>query len=148
MNTKLKKQKKNTKKINISNSELKLEELTGNECFICLELLNNNETVIKLNESAYYNKICDCNGWVHNFCLNKWYSIAYICPICRKTIFSQPVNQNIIIINNDDVRNSGLYFIILVISKINKKILLLTAISILYYTFFIKKQYSEKGYAY
>jgi len=148
MNTKLKKQKKTHKKINIINPELKLEELTGNECFICLELLNNNETVIKLNESDYYNKICDCNGWVHNFCLNKWYSIAYICPICRNTIFSQTVNQNIIIINNDDVRNSGVYFIILVISKINKKLLLLTAISILYYMFFIKKQYSEKGYAY
>jgi len=148
MNTKLKKYKKTqkNKNINIMNQKSNLNESNNNddinndECFICLELLHNDEKVIKLNESIYYKKICDCNALVHNYCLNKWYSIAYICPICRKNIFSQhvPVSQNIVIINNGR-QNSSLHHFIIIVSKMNTKLVFILSVAILCYMIFIQK---------
>jgi hypothetical protein len=153
MNTKLKKYKKTQKNKNINimsqfsnlkDSNLKdstnNDDIKNNECFICLELLHNDETVIKLNESIYYKKICDCNAMVHNYCLNKWYSFTYICPICRTNIFSQqvPVSQNIVIINNGR-QNSSLHHFIIIVSKMNTKLVIILSIAILYYMIFIQK---------
>ncbi len=92
MNTKLKKNKNKNKnkKENQDNFE-EPEKLCDpkSECFICLEIYYENEIPIKLNESTYYSKKCECNVWVHNFCLDKWYFTSYyICPICREYIFT------------------------------------------------------------
>ena len=169
MNTKLKKNNKNKNK----KQELKIKELIcENECFICLEIYYNTEIPIKLNESHNYPKKCECNIWVHNFCLDKWYSTSfYICPICREDIFTDVnlnqntdinlnqntdinqnqntdinLNQNIIIINNNTQISRNF---IIIISKMNKKFILLLSIFTILCIYF--NNYSKKkdtGFAY
>jgi len=57
------------------------------ECFICFRnVIQNNEIPIKLKEQSYYEKTCDCDGWVHSSCINLWYEQSKKCPICRKDI--------------------------------------------------------------
>ena len=146
MNTKLKKNNKNKNK----KQEITIKELIcENECFICLEIYYNTEIPIKLNESHNYPKKCECNIWVHNFCLDKWYSTSfYICPICREDIFTDVnlnqntdinLNQNIIIINN----NAQIRHFIIIISKMNKKIILLSIFSIVF-VYIYCNNYSKK----
>jgi hypothetical protein len=54
--------------------------MTENECFICFE----NASIIRLNNQELFFKTCNCNGWIHERCLEKWYNIHHTCPICRK----------------------------------------------------------------
>ena len=132
MNNKIKTKKKaKQKQEKNKNKDFKNDE---HECFICLEIKYNNENVIKLNESLYYAKLCECNSYVHNFCLNKWYSVCYICPICR-TIISD-VDKNVIIINHTriNVPNRFLRFI-LIFTKLNKKIVCLFIFSVMYFLY-------------
>ena len=53
------------------------------DCFICYELLNENEQLIKLNNNAYYFKKCNCEGFIHKKCLDKWFNSKKSCPVCR-----------------------------------------------------------------
>jgi hypothetical protein len=158
------KQKLKNKKEQILDKPEQLCELT-NECFICLEIDCDNEIPIKLNESTYYIKKCDCNVWVHNFCLDKWYTTSYyICPICKEYIFEdmyqyhtneedinqenrneEQINENII----RNTNNSQIGFFIIIISKIKKKdriLLILLLTSFLY--LLIKQTKKETGVAY
>ncbi len=131
---------------------------TNNECFICLENCHNNEISIKLDENPYYSKICDCNGWVHNYCLNKWYATSsYICPICRKYIFTDlyqyhyplnevPGNQNE---NQRTIRNNfQINHFVIIISKMKKKdfllLVILSFISCFY--LYIKEKQNSRSY--
>ena len=106
------------KKTKQKNKNKQINELceSKNECFICLEIDCGKEITIKLNESSYYQKKCDCNVWVHNFCLDKWYSASsYICPICREYIFEdlyqyhypineeEPINEEPLVNQNDKI---------------------------------------------
>jgi hypothetical protein len=160
MNTKLKKNKNKNKKEQILNEPKKLCD-SKNECFICLEIDCDNEIPIKLNESIYYIKKCDCNVWVHNFCLDKWYTTSYyVCPICREYIFEdlyqyhtneentneEQIYQNIITNTN----NSQISFFIIIISKMKKKdrILLLLILTGFLYFLLIKQTKKETGHAY
>ena len=115
-----------------------------NECFICLEIDCNDENPIKLNENPYYPKNCDCNVWVHSFCLDKWYSTSsYNCPICKKHIFT-PINQSLtnqaLIIQRPVNQN------VKVITNFDKIIILLLLFTYLY--LYKKEQQKETGYAY
>jgi hypothetical protein len=130
MNNKIKTKKEKKKNKGFKNNIIQQND--QHECFICLEIKYNNEDVIKLNESLYYAKLCECNSYVHNFCLNKWYSVCYICPICR-TIISDDVDKNVTIINHTriNVHNRFLRFI-LIFTKLNKKIVCFFIFSIMY----------------
>jgi hypothetical protein len=55
-------------------------------CFICYELLCENMKPIKLNSKIYYLKKCNCEGFIHKECFDKWYNINNSCPICRTAI--------------------------------------------------------------
>uniref|UniRef100_A0A6C0ESU2 RING-type domain-containing protein n=1 Tax=viral metagenome TaxID=1070528 RepID=A0A6C0ESU2_9ZZZZ len=82
------------------NSETHINEC---ECFICFENMCDNAQTTKFNSQLYYFKICNCDGWIHESCLIKWYNINNKCPICRDiTIFKK---RNFII----DVINYGKY---------------------------------------
>ena len=105
MNKKNKNKNKKERKLKEKESEQEQEK----ECLICLEYKYDNEIPIKLNESEYYTKLCDCNSLVHNFCLNKWYSVSYNCPICRTNIY-EDINQNIDI-NIDTNTNTNIIII-------------------------------------
>ena len=116
------KQKIKNKKEQILDKPTQLCE-PKNECFICLEIDCNDENPIKLNESLYYPKNCDCNVFVHEFCLDKWYfTSSYICPICKENIFTdviqEPINQNVVTVNNNpEISN---FFIVKVETNWNK----------------------------
>jgi hypothetical protein len=137
---------------------------TTNECFICLENYYNDEVSIKLNENPYYSKNCDCNSWVHNYCLNKWYATSsYICPICRKYIFTdlyqyhysinevplneeneEPVNQNQRTIRN----NFQINHFVIIISKMKKKDFLLLVMLSFISCFYLYIKENGKGFAF
>jgi hypothetical protein len=55
------------------------------ECFICLQAqeTDDDDVTTRLSYQACCSNWCDCDGWVHTKCLNKWYSINSACPICR-----------------------------------------------------------------
>ena len=57
-----------------------IEESSITECFICFE---NNPVPLKLKNQCLYNKLCDCDGLVHETCLRTWYDKTGQCPICR-----------------------------------------------------------------
>ena len=76
---------------NIYNDEL-INILTNkdeeeNECFICYEVaLEDEKNTIEMCKQTDYNKICQCNGYIHVKCLNEWYDRSLKCPICRTFI--------------------------------------------------------------
>jgi hypothetical protein len=79
-----KKGKKNQKQ----SSELILNET--NDCFFCLDIIVDSEiekTHLKYNK--YYIKTCQCDGYIHNECLEKWYNKHKKCPICRNIVFEK-----------------------------------------------------------
>jgi hypothetical protein len=60
---------------------------TENECFICYEVaLEDEKNTIEMYKQPYYNKKCQCNGYIHLKCLNEWYDRSLKCPICRTFI--------------------------------------------------------------
>ena len=61
-------------------------EPKGNECFICYEYFLDNKYSKKMSSILEYCKNCNCDVFVHNVCLNKWFDIYKNCPICRKAI--------------------------------------------------------------
>jgi hypothetical protein len=72
-------------------------------CFICYEFKINKERKPKeLIKQKLYIKTCECNGLIHNECLETWFKMSGKCPICREfmlsknklvaLIVSQPVN--------------------------------------------------------
>ena len=64
----------------IDDHEIKIiNELHGNECFICLEPLNNRKKCIILS--------C-CNSKIHVNCFKEWCTKnnAIICPLCITTL--------------------------------------------------------------
>lgn len=57
-----------------------------NECFICYEVLDKSNILIKLNNKINYIKACNCEGCIHIKCLDKWYESNNSCPVCRAVI--------------------------------------------------------------
>ena len=56
------------------------EEQEEPECFICFE----NTFVIKMKNQGTFFKPCNCDGWIHETCLETWYNHNQTCPICCK----------------------------------------------------------------
>jgi hypothetical protein len=106
-------------------------------CFICYEFkLENNETK-ELNLFYDYIKPCNCKGWTHNICLNKWYEKSNKCPICRSLVYKKYKYNNIILektnyfytfININFNRNINK-------KNINKVLWFVTIMSLIYYCF-------------
>jgi hypothetical protein len=61
-------------------NEEKITESNSTECFICFE---NNPKPFKLKDQILYFKLCNCNGLIHDKCLETWYDKTGQCPICR-----------------------------------------------------------------
>jgi hypothetical protein len=87
------------------------------DCFVCLEnILSYDNTNLNFNNN--YNKICNCNGYIHIKCLEKWYLITKSCPICRNPI----IKNNNSLINNflknkqliiNNLTNNMFFFIVI-----------------------------------
>jgi hypothetical protein len=55
-----------------------------NECFICYDVDDDLKSKpIKLKSQINYTKQCSCDGWIHQGCLDSWYTKQKKCPICR-----------------------------------------------------------------
>lgn len=69
------------------NEEIKTIIDTTAECFICFENIDKySQHVIKLNYQNEYLNVCQCNGNVHQKCLQIWIEKTNKCPICRNLI--------------------------------------------------------------
>jgi hypothetical protein len=63
-------------------------DINHNECFICLEIHTNDKDIpIDWRAQQIYIRLCNCGGWVHIQCVNKWYNGHNNCPICRKNMY-------------------------------------------------------------
>lgn len=55
-----------------------------NECFICFEVSTQYEKYpLQLKYLEEYIKNCNCDGWIHNSCIQMWCDTNNTCPICR-----------------------------------------------------------------
>ena len=68
-----------------------------NDCFICYENLDETDnSLINLNNKIHYIKTCNCEGYIHKKCLDKWYDTKKSCPICRAVITKlEPITSKI-----------------------------------------------------
>jgi len=66
-----------------------------NDCFICFE---NENKLLKLKIQKFYKKKCNCDGWIHEDCLHKWYDNCQECPICRKNMIRLEKNEKIFLL--------------------------------------------------
>ena len=54
------------------------------ECFVCLSVEVDDELCpMKLGDNNLYIRNCMCVGFIHQKCLDTWFSINSKCPICR-----------------------------------------------------------------
>lgn len=59
---------------------------SNKECIICW-LPSSKDTPVKcMKEYSFYVSNCKCNVFFHDTCLNKWLKTYSSCPICRKKI--------------------------------------------------------------
>lgn len=63
-------------------------DINKKECFICLEIETHAEEIIRLREIYIieFFKKCNCDGYTHIGCLQKWCNLHNKCPICRENI--------------------------------------------------------------
>ena len=83
-------------------------DIQSNECFICLDIhRNNNEIPIDWKRQKTYVRLCECGGWVHIQCVNKWYCANNKCPICRKYmyVFDSKWYALFLYVNNNNLFN-------------------------------------------
>jgi hypothetical protein len=83
------------------------------ECFVCYEIKNEKNCVpIKLYKQQYYKKRCNCDGFIHKECLDKWFRTNKNCPICRNSIFEN-IDLDVSIVNNNRFGHVIFYFVLL-----------------------------------
>ena len=69
------------------------EKYEENECFICFEVSNQYEKYpLRLKYLEEYIKNCNCDGWIHNNCIQMWYNTNNTCPICRNKMILININ--------------------------------------------------------
>ena len=84
-------------------------------CFICYDFLNVNETPIKLNSKTYYFKNCNCDGFIHKKCFDKWYDTNHSCPVCRILVTkNKHLTTQIFVTNSYFSITCSIFFTILV----------------------------------
>lgn len=102
-----------------------------NECFICFE---NNIDLLTLKTQCIYIKYCECDGFVHEECLDRWFQNTNQCPICRINMVKFDVYYIHFIIHNENYYI--LYFIFTTIKNtlllINRFFMTITIIYLIY----------------
>jgi len=81
------------------------------ECFICFETKSSQGyKTINLIEQTIYLHNCNCNGSIHNECLQLWFNMNYSCPICRNKMVER--NTATIVVFNYVPYGISIYFFI------------------------------------
>lgn len=103
-----------------SNNELTSYKINNDkdnkECFICLDTQTRSQEIIQLRQIYIieFVKNCNCDGYIHIDCLQKWCELHNKCPICRKNIEKRIAYINYIHVNKISY-NFCLYKLILFI---------------------------------
>jgi len=53
-------------------------------------------------------KICECEYWIHENCINAWLIKEPICPICKKLMIYENEERSV---DNNGINNNGNYII-------------------------------------
>ncbi len=73
-------------------------------CIVCLE-----ESAININTIPDLIKLCECQFWIHEICINSWLIKEPICPICKKLmIYETHELESDAIINNNNIDNNNI----------------------------------------
>jgi hypothetical protein len=87
--------------------------MSSESCIVCLE-----DTSMNIKSIKHLIKICECEYWIHENCINAWLIKEPICPICKKlmiyeneerSVDNNGINNNGI--NNNGINNNGNYII-------------------------------------
>ena len=83
---------------------------SSQQCLVCLE-----DSAINIKTISLLLKICECNYWVHENCINAWLIKEPVCPICKKQMIYETKevastststhNHNVSTINSNDEFN-------------------------------------------
>ena len=71
-------------------------------CIVCLD-----EYSININTIPHLIKLCECQFWIHEICINTWLIKEPVCPICKKLmIYETEELKSDAIINNNNIDNN------------------------------------------
>jgi hypothetical protein len=77
-------------------------------CLVCLE-----DSAINIKTIPLLLKICECDYWIHEHCINAWLIKEPVCPICKRLLIyenealvaNNNINNNINNNNNNNINN-------------------------------------------
>jgi hypothetical protein len=96
--------------IKVDNNKKKEKKINYDFCFVCYEIkIPNEKKPLSLKTQKYYIKRCTCDGLIHKYCLDIWYSTTKICPICREYMCDIETFKTVFVTNiaNNDANNDA-----------------------------------------
>ena len=72
-------------------------------CIVCLE-----DTSMNIKSIKHLIKICECEYWIHENCINAWLIKEPICPIFKKLMIYENEQRSV---DNNGINNNGNYLI-------------------------------------
>lgn len=68
------------------------------QCIVCLD-----DSPINIKTIPHLIKLCECEYWVHETCINAWLIKEPVCPICKKLMIyeTEELKSDVIIDSND-----------------------------------------------
>jgi hypothetical protein len=88
------------------------EKVFDNEdlcCIICLEIDTSFNKIKNMQSISSINLFCNCNVYIHEYCLDSWIKKTKTCPICLTkitqidSIFTSDTIRNIVIVFFNDI---------------------------------------------
>lgn len=79
--------------------------MSSESCIVCLE-----DTSMNIKSIKHLIKICECEYWIHENCINAWLIKEPICPICKKLMIYENEQRSADNngINNNGINNNGI----------------------------------------
>ena len=83
--------------------------MSTEQCIVCLD-----DSPINIKIIPHLIKLCECDYWVHEICINAWLIKEPVCPICKKLMIYETeelksgaiIDNNNIDNNNDNIDNN------------------------------------------
>lgn len=76
------------KPIETTNKRKILKDTKDTMCIICW--VETDTQTILLKQNTNYITFCECNTYLHDDCLTRWYCRTFSCPICRAYLIYDP----------------------------------------------------------
>jgi len=88
--------------------------VANKECFVCLSVDFDDELfpMSLENNNICYTRKCNCIGFIHRKCLDKWYALNQKCPVCR-VYMKKTTTDNLICIVFRRIYDKSVYCIII-----------------------------------